>query len=131
MKYSQWIGIAAAFLLVGVCYMPWAYYPDVHKDFTGFFSEQNMYGRPGKIFIFLCCIAVPLFLIPRIWAKRTNLVVCALTFAFSLKTFILYTACYRGICPEKHIGIFLVLLAPIIMTAAAALPDIKLKDGKK
>jgi len=131
MKYSQWIGIAAAILLVGVCYMPWAYFPDVGKDFTGFFSETNAYGKPGKIFIFFCCIAVPLFLIPRIWAKRTNLVVCAMTFAFSLKTFILYTACYRGICPEKHIGIFLVLLAPLIMIAAAALPDIKLKDTKK
>jgi len=128
MKYSQWIGIAAAFLLVGACYMPWAYFPDVGKDFTGFFSENNAYGKPGKIFIFLCCFAVPLFLIPRIWAKRTNLVVCALIFAFSLKTYILYTACYRGICPVKHIGIFLVLLASIIMTAAAALPDVKLKN---
>ena len=117
-------------MLVGVCYMPWAYFPDVGKDFTGFFSENNAYGRPGKIFIFLVCIAIPLFLIPRIWAKRTNLVVCALTFAFGLKTFILYTSCYRGICPEKHIGIFLVLLAPIVMTAAAALPDIKVKDSK-
>ena len=90
-----------------------------------------MYGKPGKIFIFLCCIAVPLFLIPRIWAKRTNLIVCAIILAFGLKTFILYTSCYKGICPEKHIGIFLVLLTTIIMTAAAALPDIKLKDGKR
>jgi hypothetical protein len=131
MKYSQWIGIAAAFLLVWVCYMPWAYFPDVGKDFTGFFSQDNAYGKPGKIFIFLCCFAIPLFVIPRVWAKRTNLVVCALIFAFSLKTFILFTACYRGICPEKHIGIFLELLAPIIMLAAAALPDVKLKDNKK
>lgn len=131
MKYSQWIGIAAALLLVGVCYLPWAYFPDVQKDFTGFFSENNIYGRPGKIFIFFCCIAIPLFLIPRIWAKRANLMVCGLTFAFSLKTFILYTACYGGTCPEKHIGIFLVLLAPIIMVAAAVLPDIQLKNDKR
>jgi hypothetical protein len=131
MKYSQWIGIAAALLLVGACYLPWAYFPDVHKDFTGFFSENNAYGRPGIFLIFFCCIAIPLFLIPRVWAKRTNLVICAMTFAFSMKTFILYTACYRGICPEKHIGIFLVLLAPMIMIAAAALPDIKLKETKR
>lgn len=128
MKYSQFIGIAAALLLVGVCYLPWGYYPDVQKEFTGFFSENNAYGRPGKIFIFFCCLAIPLFLIPRIWAKRANLFVCALTLAFAVKTFILYTACYRGICPEKHIGIFLELLAPIIMTAAAVLPDTQLKN---
>ena len=128
MKYSQWIGIAAALLLIGACYLPWAYFPDLQKDFTGFFSENNAYGRPGKIFVFLCSIAIILFLIPRVWAKRANIFVGALTLAFSIKCFILYTACYRGICPDKRIGIFLILLASILMIGAAVLPNTRLKN---
>ena len=128
MKNSQWIGIAAALLLIGACFLPWAYFPDLQKDFTGFFSEKNTYGRPGKIFIFLSVIAIILFLIPKIWAKRTNIFVGAITIAFGIKCFLLFTACYKGICPDKKLGIFLVLIASAIMTLAAILPDIKLKD---
>ena len=34
---------------------------------------------------------------------------------------------YLGICPDKKAGIFLVLIAPVIITLAAVLPDMKLK----
>jgi len=130
MKYSQWIGIAAALLLIGTCYLPWAYFPDLQKEFTGFFSENNAYGRPGKVFMFFCSIAIVLFLIPRIWAKRANILLVALNFAFSVKTYILYTACYRGICPDKRPGIFLVVAASVLMVVAAVLPDTQLKDSQ-
>jgi len=52
MKYSQWIGVIAALLLIGACFMPWAYFPDLDKEFTGFFSQGNIYGKPGKVIIF-------------------------------------------------------------------------------
>ena len=128
MKNSQWIGIAAALLLIGACFLPWAYFPDLQKEFTGFFSERNAYGKPGKVFVFLCTLAIILFLIPRIWAKRINIFVSALTVAFSFKCYILFTACYKGICPDKKIGLFLVLIASALMTLSAILPDTKLKE---
>src|ERR1700753_1021731 len=106
MKYSQWIGVAAALLLIAACFMPWAYFPDIQKDFTGFFSEKNSYGKPGKVLIFFCVIQLVLFLLPKVWAKRTNILVSAMTIAFAVKSYILYTACYKGICPEKKAGIF-------------------------
>ncbi|HTI10999.1 MAG TPA: hypothetical protein VL832_20655 [Puia sp.] len=127
-KNSQWIGIAAALLLIGACFLPWAYFPDLQKDFTGFFSEKNTYGRPGKVFVFLSVLAILFFLIPKVWAKRANIFVGALTIAFGIKCFLLFTACYKGICPDKKLGIFLVLIASAIMTLAAILPDIKLKE---
>ena len=131
MKYSQWIGIAAALLLIGACFLPWAYYPDLQKEFTGFFSEGNAYGRPGKVFLFFCIVEIGLFLVPKVWAKRANLLVGAMTIAFGIKTYILYTACYRGICPDKRLGIFLILVVPFIMLAAAVLPDLAVKENKK
>lgn len=128
MKYSQWIGIAAALLLVAASYMPWAYFPDLGKEFTGFFSEQNRYGKPGIFLTSFSVVMIVLFAIPKVWAKRTNLAVAAITLAFAFRSYILFTGCYRGICPEKRVGIFLVLLAVVITMAAALLPDLPVKQ---
>lgn len=128
MKYSQWIGIAAALLLIAACFLPWAYYPDLQKNFTGFSSERNVYGRPGKVLVFLSVLAIVLLIIPRVWAKRSNMLLGAVILAFSIKCYLLFTACYKGTCPDKKEGIFLILIAPAIMTLAAILPDIKLKE---
>ncbi|MBS1936115.1 MAG: hypothetical protein JST96_19100 [Bacteroidetes bacterium] len=129
MKYSHWIGLAFAVLLVIACFMPWAYYPDIDKVFTGFFSEQNRYGKPGKVLIFFSVIATILFFIPRIWAKRFNMLITALNFAFAIKSFLLFSSCYRGICPEKKTGIFLIVISAVIMLVVSLLPDMKLKEN--
>ena len=81
MKYSQWLGIGAALLVIAACFMPWAFFPDLQKDFTGFFSEQNRYGRPGKVLVAFSVLQIVFFLIPKIWAKRANIFLGAITFA--------------------------------------------------
>ena len=131
MKYSQWIGIAAALLLIGACFMPWAYFPDLDKDFTGFFSEGNIYGKPGKVIVFFCVIEIILFLIPKIWAKRANILVAAMGIAFSVKAFLLYSACYRGICPGRRVGLWLVLAMSIVVIVMALLPDLPVKEEQE
>ena len=130
MKYSQWIGIAAALLLIAACFMPWAWFPDLGKNFTGFFSEKNIYGRPGKVLIFFSVIEILLFAIPRVWAKRANILVAALTIAFAIKSYILYTACYGGLCPDKRAGIFLMLGSAAVALVAALLPDLPVRTGE-
>lgn len=131
MKYSQWIGVAAAITLVIACFIPWAYYPDVQKEFTGFFSENNQYGRPGKLFVVFAVISSVFFLVPRVWAKRWNLLFNAIILAWAIRCFLVFTGCYHGICPEKRAGIWLVLLSAIVMMLMAAFPDTKLPQEKK
>lgn len=131
MKYSQWIGIAASLILVAACFLPWTFHPDLNKEFTGFFSENNVYGRPGRVFIVLSAVAIIFFLIPRVWAKRWNLLVTGLTTAFAIKCFIMYIGCYRGICPSKKAGIWIMLVSAVVMMVMAILPDIKLKETGK
>jgi hypothetical protein len=129
MKYSQWIGIAAVLLVVAGCFLPWAYFPDLNKDFTGFFSEQNRYGRPGKVLLVLGVVAIIFFLIPRLWAKRANIFTAAVLLAWSFKSYVLYTACYQGICPGRRIGIFLVLGGAVIVMIASLAPKLPVKTG--
>jgi hypothetical protein len=128
MKNSQWIGIAGALVLIGACFLPWAYFPDLKKEFTGFFSEQNIYGRPGKILVFFAVIDILLFLVRRVWAKRANILVAAMTFAFSVKSYMLFTACYRGICPERRAGLFLVMGGAVIVFVSSLLPDLPVRE---
>jgi len=128
MKNSQWLGIAAALLVIAASFMPWAYFPALQKEFTGFWSEQNRYGRPGKVLLVFSVVEIVFFLVPRVWAKRANIFVTAVDLAWGIKCLYLYTACYRGECPEKRIGLFLMLGGTIIALAAALLPDIKIKE---
>ena len=130
MKYSQWIGIVAVLVVIAACFMPWAWYPDLQKDFTGFFTEQNRYGRPGKVLIFLSVPEIVFFLIPRIWAKRTNIFFAAIAIAWAFKSFWLYTSCYRGTCPSARVGLYLVLGGTIIAMLATLTPNIPVKQSE-
>jgi hypothetical protein len=128
MKYSQWIGIAAVVIVVVACFMPWAYFPVLQKEFTGFFSEQNRYGRPGKVLIALSVVEMVFFLIPKIWAKRANIFVAAIGVAWGFKCYYLYTACYRGECPEKRLGLFLMFGGTILALVVSLLPDVPVRQ---
>ncbi|HRD58659.1 MAG TPA: hypothetical protein PK504_11445 [Ferruginibacter sp.] len=130
-KYSKWIGIAAAMGLIVICFLPWTYHADIQKIFTGFFSEQDKYGKPGKFLIALSVIAIVLFLVQKIWAKRTNLFITGLMVAYAIKTFILYSSCYNAYCPEKRLGIYLVLLLPIVQFIASLFPDVDVNTDKQ
>jgi hypothetical protein len=130
MKHSQWIGVIALILLVSSCFFPWTYYPDLEKTFTGFFSENNLYGKPGKVFIVLASLALVLFLLNRVWAKRLNFFVCALIVAYAFRTFIIFSACYRGICPEKKVGLWMMIAAAILSLAMAITPDMKVTNKR-
>lgn len=131
MKYSQWIGIGAAVALIITCFLPWTWHPDLQKYFTGFYSEQNVYGKPGKFFIGVVIFNIIFFAIPRLWAKRWNLLISAIIVAFAIRTFIVYTGCYGSICPEKKAGIWLMLGSAILILVMSVLPDMSLSENKK
>ena len=130
MKYSSSIGIVAALLLILACFLPWAYYPDIDKIFTGFFSEKNTYGKPGKFLVFFAIITIIFFLVPKVWAKRSNLIISTILVSFSIKSYMLFTNCYHGICPEKKFGIYLMLVAPFIIVVASLIPYVNSENRK-
>jgi hypothetical protein len=119
LKYATHTGIAAALFLIVCCFIPWAYYPDLQEIFTGFYSKQNNYGKPGIAFIFLSVISIVLFLIPKLWAKRTNQFFGVLIFAYALKNFILFAGSYAGIHPVIKPGLIcIIVLAGIVLVCS-------------
>lgn len=127
MKYSKWIGVAAAVALIIVCFLPWTYHADVEKNFTGFFSQNDAYGKPGKFLIIFSVTAALLFIVPRIWAKRTNFFVTGIMVAYAIKTYILYSSCYNAYCPDKKIGIYLVVALSVLQFVMSLFPDMKIE----
>ena len=136
LKILHWVGILACITLITSCFLPWTYYADAHivneadRTFTGFYSFENNYGKPGKMLVFTAILSVLLILLPKIWAKRTNLFVCALGVGYAIKTYILFVSCYNAYCPEKKIGIYLMLVSSVVMLIASAFPNLALKENE-
>lgn len=127
-KLLHRIGLIACIALVISCFFPWAYFADIKQTFTGFYSYQNQYGKPGKFLTLIAIVSFVLMLLPKIWAKRTNLFVCALNIGYAVKTYILFASCYDTYCPELKPAIFVMMVSVILMMVAAIFPDLKLKD---
>ena len=129
MKYSKYIGILAALLMVAACFMPWTFYPDLGKTFNGFFSQENAYGKPGILLSMLAAISIILFLVPRVWAKYWNIFFSAIIFTYALKSFVLFAGCYPKGCPEKLIGIWLMMAAASIVLLASLMPETRSRNS--
>ena len=126
-SYSKWIAVSGSVLLILACFLPWAYYPDLDKVFTGFFSEKNIYGKPGKWLTVMAVFSLLCHFLPQVFFKRLNLLLMALNLAYAIKSYIIYAACYHGYCPQKRTGLYLMLFASVLLMVAAVFPSGKVK----
>ena len=126
-KNSKWIGLAGFGLLVLACFLPWTYHGDIDKTFTGFYSEKNIYGRPGKFLLIIAGLTMLSSFINLVWLKRLALFLSAINVAYAVKTFLVFGSCYLGYCPEKKIGLWLMLITTFIIFIASLFPDGKMQ----
>ena len=130
-KYLHWFGIVACITLIISCFLPWVHFVDINQQFTGFYSYKNFYGKPGKFLVLLAAISLAFILLPKVWAKRTNLFLSALAVAYGIKSFVLFSSCYNNYCPQKLFGIYLMLACTVVMLISSVFPDLKLKRERK
>lgn len=131
MKYSQTIGFIAVVLAILVCFMPLVYIESKNLTITGFKADGTRFGRPGMFIVYMGSIAACLFLIPKIWAKRVNVFLTAMIFAWAVRNYLLLTTCAAGECPEKQVGLFLLLAFTAITMIMSFLPKIDLSKQQK
>lgn len=130
MKNSKWIGLGIYVLLIGVCFVPWTYHDDLHKYFNGFYSEKDVYGKPGKFFIIFSVLSVIFMLIPKLWAKFAHLFFAGVIVAYALKTYHLFTSSYNAYQPEKQFGIYGLVILSVLSFLIALFPDLKIENKK-
>ena len=130
MRQYKIIGVALCMLLIVSTLLPWAFYADLGKNFTGFYSENNTYGKPGKFFAAFAVVAIILTLVNKVWAKRTLLFLAPVNIGYLIKTYILFTTCYNTYCPEKKIGLYLLIISSVGIMVIALLPKLNLPPEK-
>jgi hypothetical protein len=117
--------------------MPWAYFNDLaiateaQRNFTGFYTYQNYYGKPGKFLCIFAALSLFLKIMPKIWAKRVDLFLCAIAMAYGLKSFFEYKGVYGSVVPVLQPGLFLMLGSLLVMMAAAIFPYLRIVEKKK
>ncbi|MEO8111662.1 MAG: hypothetical protein ABI594_16570 [Ginsengibacter sp.] len=131
MRFYKIIGFAAAAIMIISCFVPWAYYADIGKSFNGFFSEKNMYGKPGMFIMFFAVMSIVLIYLNKIWAKRLHIILSAINIGYLIRIYILFTSCYNAYCPEKRAGLYLLIISSVVMMVVSLLPDMKIADSQE
>ena len=119
------MGIAAAILLVIACCMTWVVIPSGNITVTGIDSSGTNFGKPAWVHFFTIFLFLLFTLIPRVWAKRSNLLVTAVNMAWAVRNYFMISLCRGGECPEKHVAIYAILLLSLVMLVSSLLPDLK------
>lgn len=118
LQWKNLAGVAVCGVLLASLFMHWAWYPDLQKHFTGFFSEANKYGKPGKLLAIIAVLGMLCFVFRYPTLKVVNLFLAGLGVGYGLSRFYIYTLSYRGISPEPQAGIYLMagsLLAYLLL----------------
>ena len=124
MKYSQQIGIIAAFILLALCFLPWTVIESKGLTISGFVAEGTSFGRPGLFHVFFCTAAILFFAIPRIWTKRTNVFIGAINLAWAIRNYVLVSSCMFGECPVKKPALYGILACAIVIQIMVLFPKI-------
>ena len=131
MKYSTWIGVLSVITVIIICNTAWVYIPSVQLEIGGLYaSGKQNFGKPGIINMICSIGAGILFMLPPIWAKRTNIFFCGFNIAWAIRNYILLSRCYMGDCPVKKAGLYILVIASAIMLLMAFMPDVKIKEVK-
>lgn len=130
MKYSQYIGIVASLALVIVCTLPWVYIPSLQLYLSGLNGRSSAdlsFGNQIQSHGFFATVMIICFYVSRIWSKRLNVFLGAINLAWAFKNFLIFSMCRGGECPEKQIGLYLLVLFAIIMFIMCLLPKLDVK----
>jgi hypothetical protein len=129
-RYVKWTGLAASVLLIICCFSPWVFIKSKELVVSGIDATGTNFGKPGYFHLIMAFLFIVLLFTPRVWAKRLNLFVTAINFAWAIRNYFIISMCRGGECPDKQSGIYLIVLASLLMLIAALLPDMKLPGEK-
>lgn len=119
MQWMKWISCIAAISLIIACFFPWIVIPGKDVVISGVNAANTTYGKPGYLNLLMAIFYLILTLIPRLWARRINLVVAVINLAWTLRNFLLLSRCEAGDCPDRQPAFFIFGLSALIMMIGA------------
>ncbi len=128
-KIIQYIAIISCAALIATCFIPWVHYNSINTTFTGYnvtrFSTGVYYGRAGLIITIFTGLSLLLTILPYAVPKRINMFVCALLFAYSIRTYVLFTGSLFDGEVVKLSGIYLIVSLSLVILICSVFPNLK------
>ncbi len=128
-KIIQYIAIISCLALVATCFIPWVHYNSINVTFTGFnvkrFATGVFYGRAGLVITIFTSLSLLLTILPYSALKRINMFVCALLFAYAIRTYVLFTGSLFEGEVVKLSGIYLIVILSLVLLVCSIFPNIK------
>lgn len=129
MKHSQSIGVIASLLVIGICFLPWIEVPLHHLILSGWHGKVNNelnFGQQGVSHTLFCTILILLFLVPRVWAKRTNIFIAALHLGWAFKNYLIFSMCRLGECPIIKPALYFLIFLAVLIQVMTLLPQLEI-----
>jgi len=123
----KWVGFLATIALIAACFFPWVFIESKNITVTGIQSAGTSFGKPAYFHFVMAAFYLVFNFTPRIWAKRVNLLIVALNIGWTARNYFLISACAGGECPEKKVGLYIVVISSVAMMVVALFPKIELQ----
>ncbi len=124
----RWTGMIIACVLMVACFMPWVTIESKQITVTGFNTDGTNYGKPGLVHLVVSSLYILLLLLNKSWSNRTAFFIGAINVAWSVRNFLIISACYAGECPQKHFALYILLAASISAMLIFLISDMRKRN---
>jgi hypothetical protein len=126
MKYSQTIGIILTLVLLFLTTQPLVIIESRHWLITGWKVADTNFGQPGKFMMYMGIMNIILFALPVLNAKRFNMAFAILNFSWTIRNFLVLSACSMGECPQKQWPLYACIVVSFAVLIMTFLPKMEL-----
>lgn len=127
MQSIRWLAILTASIIITACFFTWVSVESKGFFVGGFYSSANSrFGKPGILHTIFCGIYILLLLLNKVWSIRTAFFASGFNIAWAIRNYVVISACSGGTCPEKHTGLFTILIGSLLLVVLT--PFIRVKE---
>ncbi|WPQ60809.1 hypothetical protein SIO70_20860 [Chitinophaga sancti] len=115
MSRSKIFGLLSVVVVIVCTFLPWITVVLEGKElvFTGLRTYGSNFGEPGKVNVFFAGVIGVLFMLKGKMPPRFNLFLAAFLAAWTFRNLLLFSRCEMGVCPDRHIALFLSFVAAL------------------
>ena len=129
MQSIRWLSILTAIVIITACFFTWVSVESKNFFVGGFVSSDNSrFGEPGILHVAFCSIIILFLLLNKVWSIRIAFFVAAFNVAWAARNYIVISACSGGVCPEKHTGLYTILIGSILLLILTPFIVVKSKN---
>lgn len=107
--------LLCAAVLVTACFLPWVHIESKNFVITGVDTTGTNFGKPGYLHFILAGLTVLFLLMNKAITQKISVFFAAFNIAWAVRNFIIISSCQMGDCPEKEIGIYLLIPFSILL----------------